>query len=707
MVSVVAPGGYGKTTVLTQWSMDDPRPFAWVTVDARDDDPVLLLRYLLAALEREAIVPPSVVSAPTRAVGALRSTLVTDACTALSRSDGPFVIVLDDVHELASVETHDLIGVIARAITPGSQLVLSGRTELTSGIARLRAAGALVEVGPADLALTPLEAGELLAAAGLELDAEDTRGLIRHTEGWAAGLYLAALAWRAEGSLPTSNPSDIDRFVDDYLRAEHLSVVSRKQLSFLAASSALDRMSAGICDSVLERRDSARMLEAIERANLFLVPLDRERRWYRYHEIFRAALQKELERSDPGALLELRRRAADWCEENELPEDAMAYAIASGDIERMARLMVALAFPLYRSGRVATINGWLAHFDDAERLQRFPLVAVMGGLLHALCGHPFQSERWLDAAERGDDVGPLPDGSPRVAAWRAAVESLVCRRGVERMREDASFALAELGPLSPFRAPAMLALGHAMLLGGDTDGADAQFEETHETGVAAGATFVAITALAQRALLALGGGDLEGARSLSARARELTDFERAREYTTLGLPLATQALIAAMDGDVATAERSLAQGQQLRPDLSYALPSYSVQTLVVMARAYLVLGDVNGARAVLLDAAEVLRHRPDLGVLVDEVARVRESIDTRSHPASGWESSLTAAELRLLPLLTTHLTFREIGDRLFVSRNTVKTQAISIYRKLGASSRGEAVRRAAELGLVDDRAALP
>ena len=253
----------------------------------------------------------------------------------------------------------------------------------------------------------------------------------------------------------------------------------------------------------------------------------------------------------------------------------------------------------------------------------------------------------------------------------------------------------------------MLALGHAMLLGGDTDGADAQFEETHETGVAAGATFVAMTALAQRALLALGRGDIEGARSLSARARELTDFERAREYTTLGLPLAAQALIAAMDGDVATAERSLAQGQQLRPDLSYALPSYSVQTLVVMARAYLVLGDVNGARAVLLDAAEVLRHRPDLGVLVDEVAKVRESIDTRSHPASGWESSLTAAELRLLPLLTTHLTFREIGDRLFVSRNTVKTQAISIYRKLGASSRGEAVQRAAELGLVDDSVALP
>jgi LuxR family maltose regulon positive regulatory protein len=253
----------------------------------------------------------------------------------------------------------------------------------------------------------------------------------------------------------------------------------------------------------------------------------------------------------------------------------------------------------------------------------------------------------------------------------------------------------------------MLALGQAMLLAGDVAGADEQLEETHEAGVATGATFAAVTAFAQRALLALDRSDLPAARSLSSRAHEVTDFERAREYMVLGLPLATQALIAVRDGDGATAERALAQGQQLRPDLSYALPWYSVQTLLVMAWAYLALDDVNGARAVLLDATEVLRHRPDLGVLVDEVARVRAGIEAAQQSASGWESSLTAAELRLLPFLTTHLTFREIGERLFVSRNTVKTQAISIYRKLGASSRGEAVQRAAELGLVGDTVAPP
>ncbi len=705
VISVVAPGGYGKTTVLAQWSVEDPRPFAWVTVDDRDNDPVLLLRYILAALEREGIIEPAPTSSRRRTAGALWSTLVPELCAALATSEAEFVIVLDDVHELAAPETHDLLDVVVRAIPHGSQLVLAGRSELTSAVARLRAAGALVEVGTADLALTPTEAAELLAAAGVGLDDEATRGLIRHTEGWAAGLYLAALAWRADGSAPASDPSDIDRFVDDYLRAEHLSTISRKELAFLTRSSVLDRMSADICDAVLERRDSGRMLESIERANLFLVPLDRERRWYRYHEIFRAALQKELERTNPGASLELRRLAAAWCEEQELREDAMAYAIASGDLECMARQFLTLGFQLYRTGRVATLEGWLNHFDDAERLQRFPMVAVIGALVHALRGRPFQSERWLDAAERADDVGPLPDGSARVGAWRATVEAMTCRHGVERMREDAALALSELGPLSPFRQPAMLALANALLLSGDVAGADRQLEQAHDDAETVGATFVGVTALAQRALLALDRGELDAARSLATRSRDSVEFERVRGYMELGLLLAAQALIAARTGDAPAAERALAQGQQLRPDLTYAIPFYAVQTHVVMARAYLALGDVNGAQAVLLDAVEVLRHRPDLGVLVDEVAKLRTSIDTRSHPASGWESSLTAAELRLLPLLTTHLTFREIGDRLFVSRNTVKTQAISIYRKLGASSRGEAVHRAAELGLVDDSAA--
>ena len=611
------------------------------------------------------------------------------------------------MHELSSPETHDLLGVVVRSIPQGSQLVLAGRSELTSAVARLRAAGALVEVGTGDLALTPAEAGQLLAAAGVGLDDRGAQHLIQHTEGWAAGLYLAALAWRSDGSAPASDPPDLDRFVDDYLRAEHLSSVSRKELEFLTRSSVLDRMSADLCDAVLERRDSGRMLESIERANLFLVPLDRERRWYRYHEIFRAALLKELHRTDPEASLELRRRAAAWCEERGLHEDAMAYASSSGDAERMARLLLRNGFSLYRAGRAATLEGWLAFFDDAERLERFPAVAAIGALLYALRGQPFQAERWLDAAARGDDVGPLPDGSARVGAWRAAVEAMTCRHGVARMREDASQALAELGPLSPFRHPAMLALGHALLLAGDTAGADAQLEEAHEAAESAGAIFVAVTALAQRALLALDRGDLDAARTLSARARDSVEFERVRGYMELGLLVATQALIATRTGDTRTAERALAQGQQLRPELTYAIPFFAVQTLAVMARAYLGLGDVNGARAVLLDAAEVLRHRPDLGVLVDEVAKLRASVDTRSHPASGWESSLTAAELRLLPLLTTHLTFREIGDRLFVSRNTVKTQAISIYRKLGASSRGEAVQRATELGLVDDAVGPP
>lgn len=700
VVSVVAPAGYGKTTVLAQWSDADLRSFAWLAVDGRDNDPVLLLRYLLAALADAGNRAASAASAAVLEEAVVPEMLLAEVCAALGQSESPTVLVLDDVHELTAVETHDLLGTIVRALPRGSQLVLSGRTELTSVVARPRAAGAVCDVGAGDLALDAAEAEELLAAAGVELAGDAVQDLVESSEGWAAGLYLAALGSRPDSMPPTLGPADLDRFVDDYLRTEYLSSLSGEQLAFLTRSAALDRISAGLCDAVLERRDSARMLEEIERANLFLVPLDRGRAWYRYHAVFRAVLVGELQRRDAGALDELRRRAADWYEANGLSEEAMAYAIACDDVERMARLLVVLGFRLYREHRVATLREWLEHFDDSELLRRFPLVAVVGGLIHALSGRPFHAERWLDAAARNDDVGPLPDGSSRVRAWRATAEAVICRQGPERMREDAELALAELGPLSPFRGPAMLALGYSLLLSGELEAADRQLEAAHEAGVASGATFASVAALALRAMVAVD-VDLDLARSLCARTREVVDFERARGYVVLALPLGVEALLAARAGDREAAEHTLAQAQALRPHLNHAIPAYAAHSLLTMARAYLVLGDTQGALAVLLDVSDVLRRRSDLTTLVAEAATVRAAVDETHRSTSSAASSLTIAELRLLPLLTTHLTFREIGERLFVSRNTVKTQAVSIYRKLGVTSRSDAVRCAAEIGLVD------
>lgn len=705
IVSVVAPAGYGKTSVLAQWAAEDPRPFAWLSLDARDNDPVLLLHYVRASFQRAGLVrPPDPAARPPVEVSSWPA-MIPPLATAIAGEHAPCVLVLDDVEYLIG-ESIDALATLARAYASGCQLVLSGRAELTTIVAPARASGELVELRTEDLALTDVEARELLASVSDGLEEGVADEVISRSEGWAAGIYLAGLAAaEAPASSPGTTFGSVDRSIEDYLQTEHLSRLPRKQLTFLTRTSVLDRLHAGLCDAVLERRDSARTLDAIERSNLFLVPLDRERRWFRYHELFRSALRRELDRSDAEAVPELRRRAADWCEANELPEDAIAYAIASADLDRVARLFVSLAFPLYRSGRIATLERWLTHFDSPEVIGRYPAVAVLGAWAYALLGNAARAERWAEAAERGkDDTDPLPDGSPSVRPWVALTQALLCRQGPVQMQVDAEQALAELGPFSPFRAPAMWLVANAILLQGDTAAADVHLEKAADAAAASGATFIAVNAPAQRALLALEREDLPAARALIARARSFVPGEGSDDYLALAMLLAAEARVEILAGRTESARGTLAAAERLRPRLNHSMPFYSVQALLQLARTYLSLGDVNGARTALSDAGEVLRRRGDLGALTHELAKVRELLRSDGRPRSGRESSLTSAELRLLPLLTTHLSFREIGERLFVSRNTVKTQAISIYRKLGASSRSEAVERAAELGLVGSAA---
>jgi LuxR family maltose regulon positive regulatory protein len=562
---------------------------------------------------------------------------------------------------------------------------------------RRRAAGEVADVRARDLALDVAQAQELLAAAGAEVEAAAAEQLHAHTEGWPAGIYLAALALRA-GAEDAPAAIDADRFAEDLLRTEHIRRLPPARQAFLRRTAVLDRMSAELCDAVLGRRDSGRVLAELEEANLFVTPLDRRRRWYRYHDLFREALLHELDRAEAGAGRELRLRAGAWCEQNGLAEDAMGYAFAAGDTDRVARLFLTLAFPLYRAGRLTTLELWLDEVDDAATLRHRPGLAAIGALVHALGGRAFQAERWLDAAERALGEG---DPDPAGAAVAATVEALVCRRGVERMEADALQGVADLDPLSPLRPTAMWLLALATLLRGRPGESEVRLRETAEAAAASGATFVGVVASAQRALLALDRDDVPSARELVAAAEATTAPEH-RDYVPLGLLHVAQARLHARDGDRERARERLALAQRIRPSLTHATPHYTVLTLVELGRAQVALGEVGGARSVALDATEVLARRPGLGVLEQRVEELRREIARVAALAERQPVGLSAAELRLLPLLTTHLTFPEIGQRLFLSPNTIKTQAISIYRKLGASSRREAVERAVELGLVDD-----
>jgi LuxR family maltose regulon positive regulatory protein len=698
-VSIVAPPGYGKTTALGQWAARDGRQFAWVSLDHRDNDPVVLLTYVAEALDADGSVEPAVFKALTAAGDSLWTTALPRLGAALASRREPVVLVLDDVHELENHDCLDALVALLPHVPRGSQLVLSGRTGARLGLPKLRADGELLELGPAALALNNGEAHALLAAAGADVTEAQAEALNERAEGWAAGLYLAALSLDGDSSSFASFGGD-DRFVTDYLRSEALAPVAPAELEFLLRTSVLDRMCGLLCDAVLERDDSAQVLEQLEHENLFVVSLDHSRRWFRYHHLFREMLQAELERREPELVATLNRRAASWCEASGQPEAAIEYSAAAGDTDGLARLVTACAFPYYRSGRVTTVERWLAMFDDSTLLERYPAIAVFGVWLHALRGRADAAERWALAVETSQSEGPMPDGSP-FEAWAATVRALLCRKGVEQMQIDAEVAVSSLPPASPWRPVSVLLHGVAVLFSGDLDRAEVILDQAAEAAGAGGAVWAGVVARSERALLALERGELAAAESELALAGAFIDDAPSADYVVTAILLAVTARLAIAQGQGARARKTLVSAQRMRPMMTHALSWFAVQARLELAKAHLALSDRSGAETLYREANDVLRRRPRLGTLVAEAEDVRAKLATVAEQSSGWASTLTAAELRLLPLLTTHLSFREIAERLFVSRNTVKTQAISVYRKLDASSRSDAIERAVELGLVD------
>ncbi|HEV8166552.1 MAG TPA: LuxR C-terminal-related transcriptional regulator, partial [Actinomycetota bacterium] len=494
-----------------------------------------------------------------------------------------------------------------------------------------------------------------------------------------------------------------DRFIVDYLNSELLSRLPSRQVSFLTRTAVLDRMCGPLCDAVLDTTGSDRALELLAESNLLLVPLDRRRQWYRYHHLFRDLLRAELERREPQLIPELHRRAAVWCEANGLEETAIDHAQAAGDADQVAWLVLKVSQPVWVSGRVDTILRWMEWFEREHLMERYPAVAVHGALIFALLGRATRAEQWAAAAERASSDGRLPDGrlpdGSTVESNLAYLRAFLCRDGVAEMRRDARLAWDGLGPLSPYRATMLHTEALSFLLDGDPERADAVFARAFEAAIEVPAPPLAAVILAERGAIAAGRDDWAEATALADRALELIRGGRFDAYWTSALVYAWAARAAVHRGDLNGARDHLARAAGLRPLLTHALPVVSVQALLELARAYLTLGDPDGAQAVLRQADDIFQQRPDLGVLPAQADELRARLTTMKRTGLG-ASSLTTAELRLLPLLPTHLTFAAIGERLYVSKHTVKTQAISIYRKLGVSSRSDAVQQAQQLGLL-------
>jgi len=702
IVSVVAPSGYGKTTVLSQWAERNGQSFAWVSVDERDNDPKVLLTYVAQALDAVEPIGDRVFDALASPGSSVPGSVVPRLGSAFSSMTSPVALVLDDVHVLRNSECQSALSVLADHVPRGSQLAVAGRAQPPLRVARLRAEGRILEIGQGDLSLDRDEASMLLSNADIAVGEDDVAELYRRTEGWPAGLYLAALYLREGGPVAGAGVSfgGDDRLVSEYMKSEFLARISRRRRAFLTRTAVLERMCGSLCDAVLEGSGSAGILADLERSNLLLVPLDRRGQWYRYHHLFRDMLLGELHRLEPGLIPVLHRRAAQWHERNGEPGEAVEYWMKAGEADSAARLVGTLAFPAYQQGRVATAERWLGWLEDHGAMANQPATAVMAAMLSAMTGKPGEADRRAGVAEQAAAVASLPDGSASIEPWLALLRALLCRGGVEQMQADAELAARTMAAGSFWRTAATLFLGLTHLMAGDPDRADVLFADAAAGGQAGGATTGTCLALAERSLLAIARGAWErGERHLS-EAWGLARDANLEDYPPFTIVHAVAARIALHQGDRPRATAELTQAQRLRPTLTYALPHLAVQARIELARCHLALSDVAAAQVLLQEVSEVLTLRPGLGVFAGEADNLRTELAQARLFAPG-ASALTGAEIRLLPMLSTHLSFPQIAGEMFLSPNTIKSQAISIYRKLGASSRNQAVTRSRELGLLE------
>jgi len=692
VVAVVAPAGYGKSTLLAQWIDQESVPAALVTVHSHCSDPALLLRDITDAVVHAGLLAVDVADG----LEFTSATALTTGVAELAQELGACrsgMLVLDQLDAVRSTAGKDTLAALVMAMPPTITVGLASRSEAPVPVSVLRVNGELLELSTHDLALSVDETSELADIVGVRLDHAELEAVVRHTEGWPAGLYLTFL--RVRSGVAPSAAAEIggdDRFISQYLRSEVLGRLTPARRDFLLHSSVLEELSSQICDFVLERTGSERVLRTLAASSRFVVSVDRTDRCYRYHQLLREYLLAEVDRSDPDLVVRLNLRAAEWYEQNNQPIEAVRHAIAANDARRVARLVARWSFAVFSEGNVATVLQWVSWFDAGDRLDEYPEIALIGSMASAEIGDRVAVDRWIAFVDRADDLGPL-------ASVVHVANAQLCRNGVEQCLVDARAAQDELTPSSEWYPPSAGFEGLALIWSGQTDAGYERLDLASQAAERFSAPTAAMFSLATMAMLAGEDGDVSRADDLSARALHRANRSTPRQYATSVLAYATAARCALRRGDPGEAQTLLAQAHARRPLLSAAMPLIAVQTLVEMSAAHIELADYAAARQLLRDTAAIIAVR-SVGLLEDrylELATVLEGMPTGSIGAA----TLTNAELRLLPLLATHLSFPQIGERLHVSRHTVKTQAMSIYRKLGSSSRSEAVESARELRLLN------
>jgi LuxR family maltose regulon positive regulatory protein len=564
--------------------------------------------------------------------------------------DAPAVIVVDDAQRAAPASLAGLADAVPR-LPPGSALALASRRRLGGAIRRLEAHRLAVALGRSDLAMTGLEATMLLDAAGVALDADD----LERAEGWPAALWLSALA---------------ERRLAEYLRDEVLGDLAERERAFLRRSSILDRLDRPLCDAVVGDAD---VLEDL--VDGIVEPLPDGA--FRCHPLLRAALREELEHREPQLVPVLHRRAATWHRRHRAPAAAIGHAIATDDSAYAGRLLWPAAAAGAAEGRTEAPARWLAAFDPAD-VHATPELAMAAAAVDLAEGRRDDARRWIAAA---DEAARRTARGPARTAAVALLRACLGDEGIDRMGQDAARAAELMTVTAPWHGLASALRGVAAHLSGDRDAALVLLR---------GAVRAAPSSAIGRAQLALLHAEAEDWDSAAEHAGDPPSGPLAARL----LALTARAVVASRTGTPDDARRDAAAARALLHPQDAVPPWLAVEARIWLARASLRLTDGETAHALLAGAARIDAGAPVLDAWRDDAWGRADAFAAGRNP-------LTNAELRLVRLLPSHLTFGEIGARLHVSRNTVKTQALSAYRKLDVRCRSDAVARARAAGLID------
>ena len=695
---VACPAGFGKTTLLAAWREAEAarKPVAWLTLDEGDNDPVVLWTHAIDALRRAS--PAVARSAPADTVVAPVVDVVLPRLVNELDGQGEITLILDDFHRLSSVPARASVRWFIDHAPPGFQLVLASRTEPDLPVAALRAHGELLELRAVDLRFTCEEADAFLnGRLGLGLTPEDLDCLVERTGGWPAGLYLAALSLQgtADRHAFVRRFGASSRHVIDFLETEVLHAHDPPMQALMLRTSVLERMSGPLCDAVMEQQGSAAMLDALSRTNLFLVRLDDEGEWYRFHRVFAQLLRVELERCEPGLAPALHRRAYAWHRDHGTTGEAIRHAIEAGAYAEGAELIQGPWISYANTYRYDTVLAWLRRLPDEILSGNVHLLLVQAWVL-SLSARREEAALAIAAAERLGDLsaGPLPDGFSSAEASLTMLRACFPWGDVGAQLENGRRAAGLEGPGSSWRPLACWAVGTGLYFRGEPDEADRWFAESAALAPASAQWLAGESSLVYRSLIAGERGRLDEQRVLAEAAAEFVR-EHGTEKVIGGAPLALGISLAAR-GRPGEALPLIERGVALAR--TFGQPIQLANALLSQAPALRALGEHQRAADAIAEARSVLESCPDPGILAGRLAALDRPPQARCVRSADQE--LTQQELRVLKLLNSDLSEQDIGRELYVSHNTVHSHVRAIYRKLTVSSRADALQRGRQLGLL-------